>query len=69
MRNLLFAVGSLGVAICSALLIVAVLASVFVGRELSGTEKIIACVIACVAGLVLWGAVQRKIKREGYRDL
>ena len=68
MRSLLFAVGSLGVAICSALLIVAVLASVFVGRELSDTEKVTAYVIACLAGLVVWGAVQRKLKRKGYRD-
>lgn len=67
MRNLLFAVGSLGVAIGATLLALALLASVLLGRELSGTEKVISYAVACVVGGAWWAAVQSKLRlrREG----
>lgn len=61
MRNLFFAVGSLGVAICAGLLAVALLAYVFVGRELSGSETLTAIAVACVVGGIWWVAMQRKL--------
>ncbi|HEY3047555.1 MAG TPA: hypothetical protein VGJ72_08845 [Polaromonas sp.] len=67
MRNLFFTVGSLGVAIGAALLAVALLAVVFVGRELSGVEKVVAGAVACMVGGAWWAAMQRKLRqrREG----
>ena len=61
MRNLFFAIGSLGVAIGAVLLAVALLAYVFVGRELSGTETVAAIAVACVVGGTWWAAMQRKL--------
>ena len=60
MRNLFFAVGSLGVAIGAVLLVAAVLAYMLVGRELIGSEKTFIGVAACVIGGVWWAVMRNK---------
>lgn len=63
-RQFMFDVGSLGVAIGAVLLFVSVLAILFLGRELSGTERYIAVVGSCVIGIVLWVAIQGKLGKR-----
>lgn len=64
MRQFSFAVGSLGVAIGAVLLLVAVLAVVFLGRELSIMERSIAFVGSCVIGFVWWLAMRIRLERR-----
>ena len=67
LRQFIFAVGSLGVAIGTVLLLVAVLGVLFLGRELSGTERYVVVVGSFVIGLVWWVAMRRKLERRGSR--
>ena len=64
MRQFMFAVGSLGVAIGAVLLLVAVLVVLFLGRELSSTEASIAIGGSCVIGLAWWSAMRSKLARR-----
>ncbi|MDR3452166.1 MAG: hypothetical protein P4L96_05095 [Rhodoferax sp.] len=64
MHKLMFAVGSLGVAISAVLLLIAVLGVVFIGHEFSGLQKLSAVTVACVVGFAWWRAMMRSIKRR-----
>jgi hypothetical protein len=64
MRQFMFAVGSLGVAIGAVLLLVAVLVVLFLGRELSSTEASIAIGGSCVIGLAWWSTMRSKLARR-----
>ena len=63
-RQFMFAVGSLGLTIGAVLLLAAVLAALFLGRELSGTEMSIAAIGSCVIGLAWWSAMRSKLERR-----
>ena len=63
-RQFMFAVGSLGLTIGAVLLLAAVLAALFLGRELSGTEISIAAIGSCVIGLAWWSAMRSKLERR-----
>jgi hypothetical protein len=64
-RVFLFKAGALGVAICSVLLLIAVLASAFVQRELSAGEKLVAFAVAVILGTVWWLLMLRRLRASG----
>jgi hypothetical protein len=64
MHKLMFKFGSLGLAICAALLLIAVFASVFLQREFTDGEKLIALLIAVIVGAWWWLAMLRRLRRR-----
>lgn len=64
MRGLMFSVGSLGVAVGTILLLVALAANLLLARALTGTEMLIACIGSSMVGFFWWRFVRRKIKQQ-----
>ena len=69
MKRLFFTIGSLLVAVCSALLLAAVVVSLWLERPLSNAELVVAVIGAVVVGLVWWRATLRKVgERSSFKQ-
>ena len=64
MRTLMFAVGSLVVAVCSPMLLFAALSVIFLKRPLSDTELAMCLAGSVVVGVAWWVAVRRKLRQR-----
>ena len=65
---LMFKIGSLGVAICSVLLLIAALASAFLRREFGDAEKLGAVLVAAIVGTWWWLLMLRRLRNRSDHD-
>lgn len=68
MRHLMFLIGSFGLAICSVLLLLAVLFTVLVGRPLTEIETVVAFAASGFVGAAWWWFMWNKLKRLAGRE-
>lgn len=62
MHGILFKVGALGLAICSVLLLFALAGTLFLEREFTGGEKLVAFVGAAILGTCWWSLLLRRLR-------
>jgi membrane protease YdiL (CAAX protease family) len=65
MRGVLFKIGTLALAIFSVVLLFTVAGTLFLERELTGGEKLVAFVGAAILGTCWWLLMLRRSAREG----